>query len=109
PSPLTSHLLSPPLAPPLFPYPTLFRSFCGLPLYLALRSAGKEVFLANLSFTRLESVGRGDWLGRGLVRVTADSEPPGYINYFPRSEEHTSELQSLAYLVCRPLPEKTTS
>src|SRR2546423_9913276 len=23
-----------------------------------------------------------------------------------RSEEHTSELQSLAYLVCRPLPEK---
>src|SRR5229473_6551538 len=24
----------------------------------------------------------------------------------PRSEEHTSELQSLAYLVCRPLLEK---
>src|SRR5205823_13976775 len=28
------------------------------------------------------------------------------ILYFPRSEEHTSELQSLAYLVCRLLLEK---
>src|SRR5205823_7143906 len=25
----------------------------------------------------------------------------GYVVLFPRSEEHTSELQSLAYLVCR--------
>src|SRR2546425_5195481 len=30
---------------------------------------------------------------------------PG-IGHFPRSEEHTSELQSLAYLVCRLLLEK---
>src|ERR1041384_8740418 len=34
--------------------------------------------------------------------------PPGHSLYYPsyRSEEHTSELQSLAYLVCRLLLEK---
>src|SRR5262245_27852268 len=31
-----------------------FDIFCGLPLYFALREQGKEVYLANLSFTRLE-------------------------------------------------------
>src|ERR1041384_6106425 len=36
----------------------------------------------------------GGWGGNGLA------QPP------PRSEEHTSELQSLAYLVCRLLLEK---
>src|SRR2546425_11937002 len=32
--------------------------------------------------------------------------PVGPVWEFPRSEEHTSELQSLAYLVCRLLLEK---
>src|SRR5205823_13410251 len=32
--------------------------------------------------------------------------PYGTVADFKRSEEHTSELQSLAYLVCRLLPEK---
>src|SRR5687767_15848812 len=40
----------------------------------------------------------------GHRREIADSQPlPGEV---PRSEEHTSELQSLAYLVCRLLLEK---
>jgi hypothetical protein len=30
-----------------------FDVYCGLPLYFALREAGKEVFLANLSFSFL--------------------------------------------------------
>jgi hypothetical protein len=59
-----------------------FDVFCGLPLYFALRGAGKDVFLANLSFTRLE-----DATGRrptpSLLEVTADSQGPTYINYFP--------------------------
>src|SRR2546423_5403562 len=43
--------------------------------------------------TRRDVVGNGGPRGgRGLL--------------LPRSEEHTSELQSLAYLVCRPLLEK---
>src|SRR6478609_10993283 len=35
-----------------------------------------------------------------------DSDLPGSAGGGPRSEEHTSELQSLAYLVCRLLLEK---
>src|SRR6266545_5892389 len=61
----------------LFPYTTLFRP---------RRDAGRNV-------------ARGDDRPRalpGLVRPTAGA----------RSEEHTSELQSLAYLVCRLLLEK---
>jgi hypothetical protein len=59
-----------------------FDIFCGLPLYFALRDAGKEVFLANLSFTQLADVS-GRWLTPHLVEVTADSDGPRYINYFP--------------------------
>src|SRR5205823_13541882 len=40
-----------------------------------------------------------EWAGRVLVQEVGEHE-------HPRSEEHTSELQSLAYLVCRLLLEK---
>src|SRR5438067_887884 len=59
-----------------------FDVFCGLPLYFALRNAGKDVFLANLSFTRLEDT-TGRALAPALYEVDADSQGPGYINYFP--------------------------
>jgi hypothetical protein len=59
-----------------------FDVFCGLPLYFALRGAGKDVFLANLSFTHLQDT-TGRRLTPALVEVTADSEGPRYINYFP--------------------------
>src|SRR5687767_15701329 len=39
----------------------------------------------------------------------AFSPPLGLTTTAPRSEEHTSELQSLAYLVCRLLLEKKKS
>jgi hypothetical protein len=57
--------------------------FCGLPLYFALRAAGKEVWLANLSFSPLELVEGADTPVRGLLRVNADSQPPRAVNYFP--------------------------
>src|SRR2546423_7225151 len=53
--------------------------------------------------------------GRALDRHPPDlpHELPdavrGHRRRVPRSEEHTSELQSLAYLVCRLLLEKKTS
>jgi hypothetical protein len=59
-----------------------FDLFSGLPLYHALRDAGKEVVLANLSFTQLELAG-GTRLTPALLAVDADSEPPRFINYFP--------------------------
>jgi hypothetical protein len=63
-----------------------FDVFGGLPLYFALRGAGKDVFLANLSFSSLRpDVGR--YLTPTLAEVTADSEGSKY--YFP--EKHLSQ------------------
>src|SRR5688572_21873611 len=45
-----------------------FDVFSGLPLYLALRAEGRNVHLANLSFSDLEGEKRSD----ALYRVTAD-------------------------------------
>src|SRR2546425_4637147 len=41
-----------------------------------------------------------------LLRRTGNANPAGTVEGTGRSEEHTSELQSLAYLVCRLLLEK---
>src|SRR2546423_7689467 len=62
----------------LFPYTTLFRS-----------RGSAEWFIAD---------------GRHGKGATADNRRGGSAR--SRSEEHTSELQSLAYLVCRLLLEK---
>src|SRR5260370_36629343 len=59
-----------------------FDVFCGLPLYFALRDAGRQVFLANLSFSPLHRVG-GCRLAPALVAVTADTLGPGFTSYFP--------------------------
>src|SRR5687767_15476979 len=72
-------MVRPPPIFTLFPYTTLFRSL-----------------LDNLAQVVL--VGPVDE-GRVLLRVAG-------IGLKHRSEEHTSELQSLAYLVCRLLLEK---
>src|SRR3712207_9017489 len=85
----------------LFPYTTLFRS------------SSVTAWLA----------GRDGWLGRSLIEQTLELTVPlpvrpGFIGPHwdatgcivlprpPRSEEHTSELQSRQYLVCRLLLEK---
>jgi hypothetical protein len=57
--------------------------FCGLPLYFGLRAKGKNVYLANLSFSFLPSpgaVGAGR-LSPSMLEVTADT--PLFTNYFP--------------------------
>src|SRR2546425_183918 len=64
----------------LFPYTTLFRSRLAAQLQLLLRRAGDEDDRAAVAGARSQEA--------------------------VRSEEHTSELQSLAYLVCRLLLEK---
>src|SRR3712207_8857540 len=76
----------------LFPYTTLFRSHDD-------RRAG------------LEPAGRGHPPGIGLAQRDADRRrpaAPGRPRALAelRSEEHTSELQSRQYLVCRLLLEK---
>src|SRR5687767_15773024 len=76
----------------LFPYTTLFRSFAD---------AGTRPKLTVSFGQRVKSLFRSDARevadGEGVARRLAGAG---------RSEEHTSELQSLAYLVCRLLLEK---
>jgi hypothetical protein len=60
-----------------------FDIFTGLPLYFALRKAGKRVYLANLSFSMLYATDARK-LAPSLVEVTAETE--NYLRYFP--EQH---------------------
>src|SRR3712207_6975284 len=79
----------------LFPYTTLFRSLAGL----ALRGL-RGVHLALLLGGLLHVLDHDAALGAGaLDGLEVDLE-------LIRSEEHTSELQSRQYLVCRLLLEK---
>ena len=57
-----------------------FDIFSGLPLYFGLKSAGKAVHLANLSFSHLEAAS-GRRLAPAVLEVTADSW--GVFGYFP--------------------------
>src|SRR2546425_2972948 len=80
----------------LFPYTTLFRSpgpRCSGPA--RPRSSGAAAPRATVASLRVQPVQRA-----ACLRVCGSARPS------KRSEEHTSELQSLAYLVCRLLLEK---
>src|SRR3712207_7558888 len=89
----------------LFPYTTLFRS--GGPEVLPPRPVDRgrvaPVRLVHLGDVRVvEHAGDGSRShGRNVVPAAGPSSPVP-----PRSEEHTSELQSRQYLVCRLLLEK---
>src|SRR3712207_7899919 len=85
----------------LFPYTTLFRSRVAagagfsVNLLMGVTGSGKtEVYLQCIR--EVVNAGR-----RAIVLVPE-------IALTPRSEEHTSELQSRQYLVCRLLLEKKT-
>src|SRR3712207_8494217 len=77
----------------LFPYTTLFRSNCLSPTgtYTQPSAPMKYMFKGTL---------KGNAVGGQYISPTG-----GTGEYF-RSEEHTSELQSRQYLVCRLLLEK---
>src|SRR5687767_15441850 len=89
----------------LFPYTTLFRS----------PADRRSARLARRSAPRGAPEGRwravAGWLPSGPARRYAAAAPcrsrrRREFSLRLRSEEHTSELQSLAYLVCRLLLEK---
>ncbi|MCW7941351.1 hypothetical protein AAW14_04640 [Streptomyces hygroscopicus] len=58
-----------------------FDIYAGLPLALALRSAGKEVHLANLSFADLYGLNLDVWLEQDVAAVRPDTTFRG--DYFP--------------------------
>src|SRR3712207_8389309 len=79
----------------LFPYTTLFRSPC----------VSRSIALVPLSPTR-EPSRHARWMRAPEHRIRAR---PTRRRTDGRSEEHTSELQSRQYLVCRLLLEKKKS
>src|SRR5205814_5726184 len=90
----TSRLPCPPVSPTLFPYTTLFRSSaaCFTPGPGTSPKRGLPTGLKSPAATR---------------RAAGDFNPDGKPRFGDvRSEEHTSELQSLRHLVCRLLLEK---
>jgi hypothetical protein len=58
-----------------------FDVYAGLPLALALRSAGKEVHLANLSFADLYGLDLDVWLEADVAAIGPDTAARG--DYFP--------------------------
>src|SRR3712207_6880472 len=88
----------------LFPYTTLFRSLLvrlaqrggDEVVVLGVLAAAGEAHLAGVPSQVVAALGED----RVHAAVVADVE---------RSEEHTSELQSRQYLVCRLLLEKTNA
>src|SRR3712207_8728456 len=86
----------------LFPYTTLFRS--------AMRALGVELIEEGHDFQAALDAAERIAAGRGWHRM------PSFhpllvagVGSYARSEEHTSELQSRQYLVCRLLLEKKTT
>src|SRR5260221_2093857 len=80
----------------LFPYTTLFRS--PRPEKPASRSGLDAKWLVNDPY--------GAPAAWTTSRTLAPQYPPSVYRKVPRSEEHTSELQSHSDLVCRLLLEK---
>src|SRR5438445_4437845 len=78
-----------PPGPSLFPYTTLFRSG-NLLVDRIVEKPSRGTAPSNLAV-----------IGRYILPITARLD-----GAVPRSEEHTSELQSRQYLVCRLLLEK---
>src|SRR3989441_2516357 len=87
----------------LFPYTTLFRSLTA-PLGYPTQSWGANGYGLELKTPgdARAAVLRLSKAGARFVKLAFDRRP----RIEQRSEEHTSELQSLAYLVCRLLLEK---
>src|SRR2546425_6523709 len=104
----------------LFPYTTLFRSLHALALGKPVVATAGGGLSEIVPPRWLVPVGDADALARRVIEALDQPSPvplpPQYTAsamaagvlalYRSRSEEHTSELQSLAYLVCRLLLEK---
>src|SRR3712207_8555053 len=79
----------------LFPYTTLFRS-----RYVLYAVVGLALLVGAGLAAVARAIRRGPLIASLLLAVLVAADVPG------RSEEHTSELQSRQYLVCRLLLEK---
>src|SRR3712207_7888008 len=93
-------MIRPPPTSPLFPHPPLFRSPAALQLAEGQLPDVGAVDRAAVAVAQLGDV------GPPLQRVALRPDDRPLAGEAERSEEHTSELQSRQYLVCRLLLEK---
>src|SRR3712207_8976594 len=85
----------------LFPYTTLFRSTNGVyDVFVRDRQSGTT---ERVSVDGLGNQGNFESMNSS---ISADGRYVAFDSVASRSEEHTSELQSRQYLVCRLLLEK---
>src|SRR2546426_12734762 len=92
----------------LFPYTTLFRSRGGpvaeLPLEVPPPALHRVVHKerTGVTISAADGDGAGEWRPTAAHPHGGRRTPPaGPVAELPRSEEHTSELQSPCNLVCR--------
>src|SRR3712207_8538007 len=81
--------------------------FCGM----LLADLGADVVRIDRRGARggpIGALGSTSLLDRGKRSIALDLKDPADLEDVRRSEEHTSELQSRQYLVCRPLLGKKT-
>src|SRR3712207_8670225 len=98
----------------LFPYTTLFRSIREHVAAVAARHGGTGDVVVEVSVENGAELARRTWNprlgilgGLSILGTTGVVVPYSCSSWIDsRSEEHTSELQSRQYLVCRLLLEK---
>src|SRR2546425_6160176 len=86
----------------LFPYTTLFRSYLHAPADRPTSSGKRKNYVGGVPLSISATISRAWNSSSGRTNILLNPS----CDTFVRSEEHTSELQSLAYLVCRLLLEK---
>src|SRR5438445_9852628 len=95
-------MMPPPPISTLFPYTTLFRSF-----YYFVRGGSRSIGSSLSKLARLlimlRRLPRSLYFVSSITLMMSSTPRPEDLS---RSEEHTSELQSRQYLVCRLLLEK---
>src|SRR3712207_6899363 len=91
----------------LFPYTTLFRSYVGLHRRAHIQEGDWLLVHAGAGGVGTAAIQLGKAAGAKVI-ATAGGERKTQVctDLGARSEEHTSELQSRQYLVCRLLLEK---
>src|SRR5947199_8088855 len=94
-------MIRPPPRSTLFPYTTLFRSLIVEEAQVVVHEADEPDVVSD--FSHADVLSRKDLTEVDLAPSEAQAAALGHGD---RSEEHTSELQSLRHLVCRLLLEK---